>query len=88
VPREHRQRLPGDKADARPVDAELANSKAALAAQGFNATAFAPPYGDYDMSTVAQVAKYYTSMRGFADVGNNASGRSATSCCTTPQRRR
>jgi peptidoglycan/xylan/chitin deacetylase (PgdA/CDA1 family) len=54
------------------VDAELANSKAALAAQGFNATAFAPPYGDYDMSTVAQVAKYYTSMRGFADVGNNA----------------
>jgi peptidoglycan/xylan/chitin deacetylase (PgdA/CDA1 family) len=53
------------------VDAELANSKAALAAQGIDATAFAAPYGDYDMSTVAQVAKYYSSMRGFADVGNN-----------------
>ncbi|QOD02207.1 S-layer homology domain-containing protein [Pseudarthrobacter sp. BIM B-2242] len=53
------------------VDAELANSKAALAARGINATAFAPPYGDYDMSVVAQVAKYYSSMRGFADTGNN-----------------
>jgi peptidoglycan/xylan/chitin deacetylase (PgdA/CDA1 family) len=53
------------------VDAELANSKAALAAHGFNATAFAPPYGDYDMSAVARVAKYYSSMRGFADTGNN-----------------
>jgi peptidoglycan/xylan/chitin deacetylase (PgdA/CDA1 family) len=59
------------KLTAAQVDAELADSKAALAAQGFNATAFAAPYGDYDMSTVAQVAKYYTSMRGFADVGNN-----------------
>jgi peptidoglycan/xylan/chitin deacetylase (PgdA/CDA1 family) len=53
------------------VDAELANSKTALKAQGIDATAFAVPYGDYDMSTVAQVAKYYSSMRGFADVGNN-----------------
>jgi peptidoglycan/xylan/chitin deacetylase (PgdA/CDA1 family) len=53
------------------VDAELANSKAALAANGINATAFAPPYGDYDMTAVAQIAKYYTSMRGFADTGNN-----------------
>jgi peptidoglycan/xylan/chitin deacetylase (PgdA/CDA1 family) len=53
------------------VDAELANSKAALAANGITATAFAPPYGDYDMSAVAQVAKYYSSMRGFADTGNN-----------------
>ena len=53
------------------VDAELADSKAALLAQGIDATAFAAPYGDYDMSAVAQVAKYYSSMRGFADVGNN-----------------
>ena len=53
------------------VVAELADSKAALAARGINATAFAPPYGDYDMSAVAQVAKYYSSMRGFADTGNN-----------------
>ena len=53
------------------VDAELADSKAALAAQGIDATAFAAPYGDYDMSAVARVAKYYSSMRGFADTGNN-----------------
>lgn len=59
------------KLTAAEVDAELANSKAALTANGFNATAFAPPYGDYDMSALAQIAKYYSSMRGFADVGNN-----------------
>lgn len=59
------------KLTAAQVDAELANSKAALAAHGFNATAFAPPYGDYDMSAVARVAKYYSSMRGFADTGLN-----------------
>jgi peptidoglycan/xylan/chitin deacetylase (PgdA/CDA1 family) len=59
------------KLTAAQVDAELANSKAALAANGFNATAFAAPYGDYDMSAVARVAKYYSSMRGFADTGNN-----------------
>jgi peptidoglycan/xylan/chitin deacetylase (PgdA/CDA1 family) len=59
------------KLTAAQVDAELANSKTALASHGFNATAFAPPYGDYDMSAVAQVAKYYSSMRGFADTGNN-----------------
>jgi peptidoglycan/xylan/chitin deacetylase (PgdA/CDA1 family) len=53
------------------VEAELADSKAALAANGFDATAFAAPYGDYDMSAVAQIARYYSSMRGFADVGNN-----------------
>ncbi|MET1089219.1 MAG: polysaccharide deacetylase family protein [Arthrobacter sp.] len=60
-----------NKLTAAQVDAELANSKAALAAQGINATAFAPPYGDYDMSAVARIAKYYSSMRGFADTGNN-----------------
>ncbi|MCU1572623.1 MAG: polysaccharide deacetylase [Micrococcaceae bacterium] len=59
------------KLTAAQVDAELANSKTALASHGFNATAFAPPYGDYDMSAVARVAKYYSSMRGFADTGNN-----------------
>lgn len=53
------------------VEAELTESKATLAARGITATAFAPPYGDYDMSVVAQVAKHYSSMRGFADQGNN-----------------
>lgn len=64
------------KLTAAEVDAELADSKSALAANGIDATAFAPPYGDYDMSAVAQVAKYYSSMRGFADTGNNAWPRS------------
>ncbi|MFI7583246.1 polysaccharide deacetylase family protein [Kocuria sp. M1N1S27] len=53
------------------VDAELADSKSALAAHGIDATAFAPPYGDYDQTVMATAAKYYSSMRGFADTGNN-----------------
>ena len=60
------------KLTAAELTAQLADSKSALAAHGIDATAFAPPYGDYDVSAVAQVAKYYTSMRGFADIGNNA----------------
>lgn len=50
---------------------EITNSKTALAAQGINATAFAPPYGDYNMPVLAEVAKNYSSMRGFADTGYN-----------------
>jgi peptidoglycan/xylan/chitin deacetylase (PgdA/CDA1 family) len=53
------------------VDAQMANSRSALAAQGINATAFAAPYGDYNNMVLAKVAKYYSSMRGFADLGNN-----------------
>ncbi|MDJ0349420.1 polysaccharide deacetylase family protein [Cryobacterium sp. PH29-G1] len=59
------------KLTAAQLDAQLSDSKSALAAHGIDATAFAPPYGDYDMTAVAQVAKYYTSMRGFAELGNN-----------------
>jgi peptidoglycan/xylan/chitin deacetylase (PgdA/CDA1 family) len=54
------------------VDAELANSKAALAANGINATDFAPPYGDYSNSVMAEIAKYYASMRQFKNANNNA----------------
>ncbi|MCW1908368.1 MAG: polysaccharide deacetylase family protein [Candidatus Saccharibacteria bacterium] len=53
------------------VTAELANSKSALAAQGINAVSFAAPYGDYDMPVLSQIAKYYSSARGFADTGYN-----------------
>lgn len=53
------------------VEAELANSKAALAAQGINATSFASPYGDYTNATLTQVAKYYSSHRGFSDQNTN-----------------
>lgn len=50
---------------------ELVQSKATLAAHGITATDFAPPYGDYNMTTLAQIAKYYASMRGFQDTGYN-----------------
>ena len=53
------------------VTTELSGSKADLAAQGINATAFSTPYGDYTPFTLAQIAKYYTSHRGFADTNNN-----------------
>ena len=54
------------------VDAELANSKAALAANGINATDFAPPYGDYNNNVLAQIAKYYGTMRQFKNAASNA----------------
>ena len=54
------------------VDAELANSKSALAAEGINATDFAPPYGDYNNNVMAQIAKYYASMRQFKNAADNA----------------
>lgn len=53
------------------VVSEISQSKAALAAQGINATAFSTPYGDYNNFTLATIAKYYSSHRGFADNGVN-----------------
>lgn len=50
---------------------EMANSKAALVAQGFNPTAFATPYGDYNDKVLSSASQYYTSHRGFADIGYN-----------------
>jgi peptidoglycan/xylan/chitin deacetylase (PgdA/CDA1 family) len=54
------------------VTSELVNSKSAFAAKGISANAMATPYGDYSPTVLAQIAKYYTSMRGFADTGYNA----------------
>lgn len=57
------------------VTTELAQSKADITANtGVTPTAFASPYGDYDptgQAILSQVAKYYTSHRGFADTGYN-----------------
>lgn len=53
------------------VAQELSGSKADLAAQGITATAFASPYGDYSPATLSEIAKHYTSHRGFADQANN-----------------
>ena len=53
------------------VEQELTQSKTDLLAHGLNVTNFASPYGDYSNATRAQIAKYYASHRGFADVNNN-----------------
>jgi len=53
------------------LDTELSGSKTALAANGINAVSFAPPYGDYNNAVIAQIAKYYASMRGFKDQNTN-----------------
>ena len=53
------------------VDTELSQSKATLATNGVNAVDFAPPYGDYSNAVLAQIAKYYQTMRGFKDQNTN-----------------
>ncbi len=53
------------------VDTELSASQATLAAEGIKATDFAPPYGDYNNMVLAQIAKYYATMRGFKDSNQN-----------------
>lgn len=54
------------------VDTELTQSKATLAAHGIDATSIATPYGDYNQSSLAKIAKLYSVHRGFADVGLNS----------------
>lgn len=55
------------------LEAELADSKAAILANtGLDAQSIATPYGDWNPSVMATIAKYYTSHRGFADVGYNS----------------
>lgn len=49
------------------LENEVSASKQALVSHGFNPTAFATPYGDYDNNVKAAIAKYYTSHRPFAD---------------------
>jgi hypothetical protein len=49
------------------LDYEMSGSQAALAAQGYTATDFASPYGDYDNRSLSVIAKYYNSHRTFQD---------------------
>jgi peptidoglycan/xylan/chitin deacetylase (PgdA/CDA1 family) len=56
------------------IDTELVNSKSTLASYGIKAVDFAPPYGDYNANVIAQVAKYYASMRQFQNTANNTNG--------------
>lgn len=50
------------------LDNEMSGSKLALKAQGFDASDFASPYGDYDNRSIAAAAKYYASHRTFQDL--------------------
>lgn len=51
------------------LTSEMTLSQAAFTKNGINATAFAAPYGDYNNAVIAEVAKFYSSMRGFKDGG-------------------
>jgi len=53
------------------INNELVSSKQALARHGINAQSFASPYGDYNNNVLAQIAKVYSSHRGFADQNIN-----------------
>ena len=53
------------------VVAELANSKLALQSEGINVSDFAPPYGDYNNAVLADIAKYYATMRQFKNASDN-----------------
>lgn len=53
------------------VDTELKQAKADLVAHGYDAVDFAAPFGDYDNTVLATAAKYYTTLRGFADINPN-----------------
>ena len=53
------------------VDTEMTGSLSALASHGITATDFAPPYGDFSNMVLAQIAKYYASMRQFKNAANN-----------------
>lgn len=57
------------------VEEELSSSKQSIISNtGITPTAFATPYGDYDpagTNVLSKIAKYYTSHRGFADIGYN-----------------
>ncbi len=63
--------LATDKLTAAQLTAEIAGSKQALVAHGFAAPDFATPYGDYNNQVLAEIAKSYSSHRGFWDVSNN-----------------
>lgn len=50
---------------------ELTTSRNALIAHGITPTAFSAPYGDYNNAVLAEVAKIYSSFRGFKESGAN-----------------
>lgn len=49
------------------LEKEVRDSKQTFATHNITTTAFATPYGDYNPTVQAAVAKYYSSHRGFAD---------------------
>jgi len=65
------------------LDQEMNGSQAELAAQGFTASDFASPYGDYDNRSLAVIAKYYASHRAFQDLSYTATTGNATATAVT-----
>lgn len=68
---------PSDCANPTPLtnaqlQTELQGSQQTLSSEGINATDFSVPYGDYNNNVLAQVAKYYASMRQFKNAADNA----------------
>lgn len=57
--------------DAARKEAEIKGAKDELTKRGFNAVSFASPEGDYDYESLAIIAKYYISHRGFWDQNTN-----------------
>lgn len=53
------------------LEQEVAVSKQIMTDHGFDVKAFATPFGDYNSQVEAAIAKYYTSHRGFHDIGYN-----------------
>lgn len=49
---------------------EISQSKNDLAAHGIDAVSFADPYGDWNFTSLAEIAQYYAIHRPFADVVN------------------
>lgn len=66
----HPQLATEELSDAQ-LTTEIGGGKQVLVDHGFNPTAFATPFGDYDNHVLAEIAKYYTSHRGFHDLDNN-----------------
>lgn len=56
---------------AEQLEQEMAQSKADLEAHDIDATSFATPFGDYNDAVQAASARYFTSHRGFHDIGEN-----------------
>lgn len=64
------------------LDNEMSVSQEVLNANGYAATDFASPYGDYDNRSLAVIAKYYNSHRAFQDLSYTSTDGTTTATAT------